>query len=217
MAGYAGRLTLACHSTPNSEREATTFRNSYLSETIMPTSSCIMPRVPEGEGQNVIRMEIQTVVVGGLQVPSLVVLKTRDDSHRQITLPIRIGPVEAACITAGVEGNPHKRPLTHDLMGTVIKALDGKLSSISIVDVQGTTFFATLQLVRADGTRTDVDCRPSDAISLAVRTGVPIYAKEQVLDTATMPDFQRVKKDTEEQELQAFHDFVEGLSPEDFQ
>jgi bifunctional DNase/RNase len=161
-------------------------------------------------------MEIQTVVVGGLQMPSLVVLKTRDDATRQITLPIRIGPVEAAAITAGIEGTSHGRPLTHDLLSNVISTLDSRLISISIVDVQGTTFFATLQLMRPDGSRTDVDCRPSDAIALAVRTGVPIYAREQVLDTATMPDFSQAKKDVEEQELQAFHDFVEGLSPEDF-
>ena len=161
-------------------------------------------------------MEIQTVVVGGMQMPSLVVLKTRDDAPRKTTLPIRIGPVEAAAIPAGVEGSSNGRPLTHDLLGNVIAALDARLISISIVDVQGTTFFATLQLVRADGSRTDVDCRPSDAISLAVRTGAPIYAREQVLDTATMPDFAKAKKDMEELELQAFHDFVEGLSPEDF-
>ena len=49
-----------------------------------------------------------------------------------------------------------------------------------------------------------------------MRLGVPIYAREQVLDTATMPDFKKVEKDNEAQELQAFHDFVEGLNPEDF-
>ena len=160
-------------------------------------------------------MEIQTVVVGGMQMPSLVVLKRRDDGQ-DIHLPIRIGPIEAAAITSGIEDHPQKRPLTHDLMSQVIDTLGARLASVSIVDVRGTTFYATLQLVAADGTRTDLDCRPSDAIALAVRRGVPIYAREQVIDTATMPDFQKVKKATEEQELQAFHDFVEGLSPEDF-
>lgn len=162
-------------------------------------------------------MDIQTVVVGGLQMASLVVLKKHGDDAGQVHLPIRIGPVEAAAITAGIEGQPQKRPLTHDLLSSVIDNLDGRLSSVSIVDVRGTTFFATLQLVRGDGTRCDVDCRPSDAIALAVRRGVPIYAREQVLDTATMPDFQKVKQATEQQELEAFHNFVENLSPEDFE
>ncbi len=148
---------------------------------------------------------------------SLVVLKRHGDESCQVHLPIRIGPIEAAAITAGIENQPQKRPLTHDLLSSVIDNLGGRLSSISIVDVRGTTFYATLQLVRNDGSRCDVDCRPSDAIALAVRCGVPIYAREQVLDTATMPDFQKVKQATEQQELEAFHNFVENLSPEDFE
>ena len=164
----------------------------------------------------VIRMEIQTVVVGGLQLPSLVVLKRHDADEREINLPIRIGPIEAMAITAGIEDKKRKRPLTHDLLGNTIEALGGRLVSVCITDVQGTTFYATLQLMRNDGYRPEVDCRPSDAIALAVRCGVPIYARERVLETATMPDFQKVKKDNEQKELEAFHDFVEGLSPEDF-
>ena len=163
-----------------------------------------------------VRMEIQTVVVGGMQLPSLVGLKTRDDDNHRVTLPIKIGPVEALAITMGIEGDQQKRPLTHDLLSSVINTLGARLSSIAIVDVRGTTFFATLQLIRTDGSRVEVDCRPSDAIALAVRRGVPIYVREQVLETATMPDFQQVERDSEELELQAFHDFVEGLSPEDF-
>lgn len=163
-----------------------------------------------------VRMEIQTVVVGGMQLPSLVVLKTRDGDNHRVTLPIKIGPVEALAITMGIEGDQQKRPLTHDLLSSVINTLGARLSSIAIVDVRGTTFFATLQLIRSDGSRVEVDCRPSDAIALAVRRGVPIYVREQVLETATMPDFQQVERDSEELELQAFHDFVEGLSPEDF-
>ena len=176
-----------------------------------------MPTYPLSSTEpRVVRMEIQTVVVGGLQMPSLVVLKRHDDDGQQIHLPIRIGPIEAAAITSGIEDRPQKRPLTHDLLSRVIDTLGARLASVSIVDVRGTTFYATLQLVGADGSRSDLDCRPSDAIALAVRRGVPIYAREQVVDTATMPDFQKIKKATEEQELQAFHDFVEGLSPEDF-
>jgi len=149
-------------------------------------------------------------------MPSLVVLKRHGDDDQSVHLPIRIGPVEVAAITAGIEGKPRKRPLTHDLLSTVIDTLGARLASVCIDDVRGTTFYATLQLVRGDGSRTEIDCRPSDAIALAVRRGAPIYAREQVIETATMPDFKKIKKDTEQQELQAFHDFVEGLSPEDF-
>lgn len=164
-----------------------------------------------------VRMEIQTVVMGGMQMPSLIVLKRAgEDDAQQIHLPIRIGPIEAAAITSGIEAQEKKRPLTHDLLSDLIDRLGARLMSVNIVDVQGTTFFASLQLIRADGSRTEIDCRPSDGIALAVRKGVPIYAREQVIETATMPDFQKVKKATEEQEIQAFHDFVENLSPDDF-
>ena len=161
-------------------------------------------------------MEIQTVVVGGLQMPSLVVLKRHDSDGPDVNLPIRIGPIEAMCITSGIEASKKKRPLTHDLMGSIIDSLGGRLISICITAVKGTTFYATLQMARSDGSRDEIDCRPSDAIALAVRRGVPIYAREQVVETATMPDFQKVEKDNKRRELEAFHDFVEGLSPDDF-
>ena len=168
------------------------------------------------KGLTVVRMDIQTVVVGGFQMPSLVVLKTPDDDPSDIHLPIRIGPVEATAITEGIERRGRTRPLTHDLVSRVVAELGGRIISVSIVGVSGTTFFATLQLARPDGTHVDIDCRPSDAIALSVRLGIPIYVREQVLDTATMPDFQKVEEDARESDIAAFHDFVENLSPEDF-
>lgn len=161
-------------------------------------------------------MEIQTVVVGGLQMPSLIVLKGADEDTRETHLPIRIGPVEAAAITEAIDHHKKRRPLTHDLLASTIEALGARVTAVDIVSVEGTTFYANLRLVRGDGMRAELDCRPSDAIALAVRTGAPIYARESVLDTATMPDFQSVEKDAEAQEMAAFHDFVEGLNPEDF-
>ncbi len=161
-------------------------------------------------------MEIQTVVVGGMQMPSLIVLKTPDTEGEDIHLPIRVGPVEAASITEGIDQKDRQRPLTHDLLSQVVGALGAQVASVSIVGVSGTTFYATLQLVTSAGASIDVDCRPSDALALAVRLNVPIYVREHVLETATMPDFQKVEEDARQDKLEAFHDFVEGLSPEDF-
>lgn len=149
-------------------------------------------------------------------MPSLIVLKGAEDDNQETHLPIRIGPVEAAAITEAIDQHKKRRPLTHDLLASTVEALGARVSSVNIVDVEGTTFYASLHLVRSDGSHTELDCRPSDAIALAVRTGAPIYARDNVLDTATMPDFQRIEKDAEEQEMAAFHDFVEGLTPEDF-
>ena len=161
-------------------------------------------------------MEIETVVVGGFQMPSLIVLRSSEDDFADTHLPIRIGPVEAAAITEAIDPHKNSRPLTHDLFSSTIDRLGARVLAVHIVDVQGTTFFAKLCLERPDGGRIELDCRPSDAIALAVRTKSPIYVREDVLATATMPDFQKVEKDAEEQEMAAFHDFVEGLNPEDF-
>lgn len=116
----------------------------------------------------------------------------------------------------GVDKTAHERPMTHDLLQSVITTLGASLERVAIVDVHGTTFFAQLRLVAPTGEELAVDARPSDAIALAVRMHAPIYADERVLDTAALPDFDAVERSEREREEAAFHEFVEGLSPEDF-
>lgn len=164
-----------------------------------------------------VRMDIHTIAVGGGPVPSLIVLTTRSsDGSEPTQLPIRIGSFESMAISMGLEGTPRERPMTHDLLKSLIESLGATLSSVAIVDVHGTTFFAQLQLVTESGRRLNVDCRPSDGIALAVRMGVPILADEEVLNAATLPDFKGVEREEQEQEMERFHDFVESLSPADF-
>lgn len=164
-----------------------------------------------------VRMDIQTVVVGNGRLTSLVVLKPhRRHRNSSIQLPIRIGSVESAAISMGVEGSPHKRPVTHDLIKSIISTLGASVSSVVISDVRGTTFYAQIKLLTSQGDIVSVDSRPSDAIALAVRTNAPIFAEEKVLDTAALPDFKGVRADEERQEMARFHDFVENLSPDDF-
>lgn len=160
-------------------------------------------------------MNIESIVVGGGPVASLVVLRTSDDGAA-LQLPIRIGSVEATSISMGVTPRTGSRPMTHDLLVSTISELGGSCVAVRVMAVQGTTFFAQLELERADGEHVFVDARPSDALAVAVRAGVPIYADEKVLATAALPDFRGVEKDEEAHELEEFHNFVEGLSPEDF-
>lgn len=161
-------------------------------------------------------MDIESIVVGGGPVASLVVLRTRDDGGSALQLPIRIGSVEATAISMGVNPRQGSRPMTHDLLAATIRALGATCAGVRVMAVQGTTFFAQLDLARADGEHVFVDARPSDALALAVREGVPIYADESVLATAALPDFRGVERDEEAHELEEFHNFVESLSPEDF-
>lgn len=165
----------------------------------------------------VVRMDIQTIVVSGGPVSSLVVLRPhRNRGRSSVQLPIRIGPVESAAISMGVDGTPHERPLTHDLLCTIISSLGGRVSRVVISEVRGTTFYAKVEIVTGEGTTVEVDARPSDAIAIAVRTQAPVYADEKVLDTAALPDFKGVERDEERHEMELFHDFVENLSPDDF-
>ena len=162
-------------------------------------------------------MDIKTVVIGGGPVSSLIVLKPAKQNEKEpLSLPIRIGSVEATAISMGVNPENSARPMTHDLLKSVMESLGGHLRSVIINDVSGTTFYAQLDLVNADGRQVLVDCRPSDAIALAVRCGAPLFAEQSVLDVAGMPAFGAIEAQAHHQEMQDFHEFVEGLSPDDF-
>jgi len=103
-------------------------------------------------------------------------------------LMIWVGPWEASAIAMKLQGLTPERPLTHDLLVSVLQELDATVSRIVISDLADETFHARLVLDRGTGP-IDIDARPSDAIAIAVRLGTPIYATEDVLDrAATLPD-----------------------------
>lgn len=164
------------------------------------------------------RMDIQTVVVGSGPVSSLVVLRPHElgEGEHPTRLPIRIGTVEATAISMGIDPQEGGRPMTHDLLLSAINNLGGTVRDVCINDVSGTTFFAVVEIDRAAGEMVSVDARPSDAIALAVRTDVPIYAEGDVIETAGLPDFGAIEENEREHEIADFHDFVQSLSPDDF-
>ena len=94
-------------------------------------------------------------------------------------LPIIIGAFEAQSIALEIEGIKPPRPLTHDLMKNILESLDTELTEITISELKEGTFFAMLSFDNQE-----IDARPSDAIALAVRFGVPIYVAEKVMDEA---------------------------------
>src|SRR3954466_725998 len=100
-------------------------------------------------------------------------------------LPIWIGHFEADAIAIPMQNVPVSRPLTHDLLGSVITSLGGKVTQVVINELADETFFAKL-IIDDDGHRVEVDSRPSDAIALAIRTKVPIFVEDAVLDQAGM-------------------------------
>jgi bifunctional DNase/RNase len=105
------------------------------------------------------------------------------DGKRRLT--IAIGPAEAMAVDRAVKGQQFPRPLTHDLLTTVISATGHRLSEVRIVDLREKTFFAELVLTAPDGAKREIDCRPSDAIALLVRApNVPLLVAEVVLAEA---------------------------------
>ena len=123
-------------------------------------------------------------------------------------LPIWIGAVEATAIAFAQQGIVPPRPLTHDLLKDVITALGVQVEAVHITELTDGVFFA--ELVFSNGVR--VSARPSDAIALAVRGDVSIYADESVLDEAGI-----VIADEQESEVERFREFLDNISPDDFQ
>jgi bifunctional DNase/RNase len=110
----------------------------------------------------------------------VVVLKGREDPR---SLPIFIGAAEAQSIAIQVNDVEVPRPLTHDLVKNLLDFLECRLKRVDINDLRDGTFFASLVLER-DGLESEMDCRPSDAVALALRAHAPIFVAEAVMDEA---------------------------------
>ena len=106
------------------------------------------------------------------------------DAGGRVTLPIWIGAHEAGAIAVELDDETLPRPMTHDLLRITIERLGARVERVDIRSLEGGTFFADLVLVGDDGARITIDCRPSDAIALAVRTKSTIRVAVPVLDAA---------------------------------
>jgi bifunctional DNase/RNase len=100
-------------------------------------------------------------------------------------LPIWIGVIEASSIAFELEKVKLTRPMTHDLLKTVIEALSGSVTQVVIVDLRDNTYYAVIEMSHAEQTL-EIDARPSDAIALALRSGAPILCEPHVLDRAQL-------------------------------
>lgn len=126
-------------------------------------------------------------------------------------LPIWIGAVEATAIAFALQGIQTPRPMTHDLLRDILKETGVEVERILINDLVEQTFYALIRMSSA-GEAKEISSRPSDAIALAVRTAVPIFASEEVLDQAGIE-----LKDDAETEVEKFREFLDQITPEDFE
>ncbi len=167
-----------------------------------------------------LEMTIESIRVSMLNHQRVVILKEKDAER---FLPIWIGPAEADAIAVKLQEYQVPRPLTHDLLSNVIGALGATVNSIIVSDLQNDTFFAKI-ILAVDGKQVEIDSRPSDAIALAVRIKVPIFAEEAVLEKAGIiidpetgkPAPARDIPPEELERMSAFRDFIETLDLSDF-
>ena len=172
-----------------------------------------------------VEMTIESIRVSMLNYQRVVILK---EKLAERYLPIWIGPAEADAIAVKLQEVTVPRPLTHDLLGSVINALGASVNSIIVCDLRNDTFYAKI-LLAVNGKNIEVDSRPSDAIALAVRVKAPIYAEEAVLDKAGIiinpetgkpaPAREIPTQDITPEELErmsAFREFIESLDLSDF-
>lgn len=166
------------------------------------------------------REDAVLMTVGGLTLDPvtkspIVILK---DADNRLNLPIWIGLLEATAIATELEGIKMARPMTHDLLRNVLGDLDATLERVEITDLRENTYFAVLHLL-VQGVARAVDSRPSDAISLALRTKSPIYVARHVLEASNViqqgeesapdPNLSNVSRDK-------WAEILERMSPDDF-
>ena len=178
-----------------------------------------------------IEMAVDSIRVSLMNYQRVVILKEKETSRY---LPIWIGAAEADAIAVKLQGTSVQRPLTHDLMQSVINVLGGKVNSIVISDLQKDVFFAKILLNR-DGEQIVIDSRPSDAIALAVRVQAPIYAEEDVLNRGGVwldqktgkpvddeaepqanPEGKQVIDEEMKKKASAFYDYINKIDLDDF-
>jgi len=180
-----------------------------------------------------IKVAIDSIRVSLMNYQRVVILKEKMADRY---LPIWIGHAEADAIAIKLQGVTVSRPLTHDLLRSVIETLGATINYVVVNDLKNDNFFAKINL-RVDGHEIEVDSRPSDALALIVRVGdpddLPIYVEESVMDKAGIlldketgkplfEDGERIDKegkkisDEELKNLSAFKDFIDTIDWDDF-
>ncbi len=135
------------------------------------------------------------------------------DKENRRALPIWIGSAEASSIIRKIENLSVTRPMTHDLIISIIEKVGYKISKVEINDVEKETYFATIFLENEDDDKIiEIDSRPSDAIAIAIRIDAPIYVTANVLSNGSVS----TDSTKDAQEAEEFKNFVQSLKPSDF-
>lgn len=138
----------------------------------------------------------------------ILLLKERDGDRY---LPIWINTPEATSIALASDGISASRPLTHDLLVSMIEELGGVVREVVITELRGGTFYADIVIDEGDDVHT-ISARPSDAVAIAVRVKVPLFSHPEVLEEAGVV----ISDETNEDEIERFREFLDEIDPNDF-
>lgn len=174
-----------------------------------------------GKGDPAVRlMKVRRVALDQQNNPVVLLV----DEEETIALPIWIGQAEAMAIAMRLQGVQPPRPMTHDLLQTLLEQFSATVTRIVVSDVRDATYFAEIHLAR-NGSQLVIDSRPSDAIALALRAEAPILVEDKVAGQAialrkvlkTGDDEGKIGEDGEELDPQEFRKFLEQVKPGDFE
>ena len=154
--------------------------------------------------EDTIQMSVGGLTLDPVTKTPIVILK---DTENKLNLPIWIGLLEATAMATEIEGIKMARPMTHDLLKTILGEVGCSVECVEITELKENVFYADLLI--GDGVR--VSARPSDSIALALRVGAPIRCADQVLSDAGI-----VIPDEQEDEVEKFREFLEQVTPEYF-
>lgn len=169
-----------------------------------------------------IEVKIDSIRVSLMSQHRVVVLKDVDTDRY---LPIWIGPFEADAITIQLQGVQVARPLTHDLLKSIIDEMGATISHVMVSELKNDTFFARI-VMDVNGQSMEIDARPSDAIALAVRANAPLFVAEDVMSAASIVPETSLEESSldveseplseeEEEKLAVFRDFIDELDLDD--
>jgi len=171
-----------------------------------------------------IEVKIDSIRVSLMSQHRVVVLKeTNSDRY----LPIWIGPFEADAITIQLQGVEVQRPLTHDLLKSIIEEMGATVSHVIVSELKNDTFYARI-VMDVDGNSLEIDARPSDAIALSVRVKAPLFVNDEVMELASITpevgldeldveDVSEPVSPEEEERLSIFREFINDLDLDDLE
>ena len=167
--------------------------------------------------EDTIQMSVGGLTLDPVTKTPIVMLK---DTENKLNLPIWIGLLEATAMATEIEGIKMARPMTHDLLKTILGEVGGSVESVEITELKENTYYASVNISLA-GRQVIIDSRPSDAIALALRTKSPIYVAKAVLEASSVlqqsdegkePPLENVSNVSQEK----WAEILEKMGPGDF-